>query len=407
MTRFRYKAATAAGDLLEGEMEAASQELVIRQLQSQGHLPIRAEEVVARATPRINRHRLLRPRRVSRQDIHLITLELSTLLQSGLTLDKTLAILIDLAEHDALRKLLSDIHKAVRGGASLSAALEAQQGTLFSHFYLNMVRAGESSGALDIALGRLAEFMERSRKLRETLVSALIYPAILAAMAALSVIVLLTFVIPRFTEMFQDLGQELPWPTQVVIGVGGFLESYWWIIALVATAGSYYLRYQLRSPSRRLPWDARFLRLPLVGTLIAQHEAARFTRTLGTLLTNGVPMLQAMLIAKEVIGNQVIAGAVERIKSSVKEGQGLARALAAVQVFPRLTGHLLQVGEETGNLEAMLLRLADIYERDVQTAVQRLVVLIEPALILSLGLVVGGIIMSVLMAVLSVNDLGL
>jgi len=270
-----------------------------------------------------------------------------------------------------------------------------------------MVRAGESSGALDIALGRLADFMERSRKLRETLVSALIYPAILAAMASLSVIVLLTFVIPRFTEMFQDLGQALPWPTQVVIGVGGFLESYWWIIVLVATAVVYYLRYQLRSPSRRLPWDARFLRLPLVGTLIAQHEAARFTRTLGTLLTNGVPMLQAIVIAKEVIGNQVIASAVERVTSSVKEGQGLARALAAVQVFPRLTGHLLQVGEETGNLEAMLLRLADIYERDVQTAVQRLVVLIEPALILGLGLIVGGIIMSVLMAVLSVNDLGL
>lgn len=407
MARFRYKAATTTGEVIEGEMEAASQESVIRELQSQGHLPIRAEEVTSRATSRIDRRHLLRPRRVSRQDIDLITLELSTLLQSGLTLDKTLAILTDLAENDALRKLLSEIHKAVRGGASLSAALEAQQGRLFSRFYLNMVRAGESSGALDIALGRLAEFMERSRKLRETLVSALIYPAILAAMAVLSVIVLLTFVIPRFAEMFDDVGQALPWPTQVVIDVGSFLESYGWLIALMITAAVYYLRRQLRSPSKRLPWDARFLRLPLVGTLIAQHEAARFTRTLGTLLTNGVPMLQAIIIAKEVIGNQVIASAVERITSSVKEGQGLARALAAVHVFPRLTGHLLQVGEETGNLEAMLLKLADIYERDVQTTVQRLVVLVEPALILGLGLLVGGIIMSVLVAVLSVNDLGL
>lgn len=406
MTRFRYRAATAAGDILEGEMEAASQDLVIRQLQSQGHFPIRAEEVVVRSTPGIHRRRLLRARRVSRQDINLVTLELSTLLQSGLTLDKTLAILTDLAEHDALRKLLSDVHKAVRGGASLSAALEAQ-GVLFSRFYLNMVRAGESSGALDIALSRLAEFMERSRKLRDTLVSALIYPTILAAMAVLSVIVLLTFVIPRFAEMFQDVGQALPWPTQVVIGVGSFLESYWWIIALTGIGMVYYFRHQLRSPSRRQAWDARLLRLPLVGPLIAQHEAARFTRTLGTLLTNGVPMLQAIMIAKEVIGNQVIASGVERVTSSLKEGQGLARALAAVQVFPRLTGHLLQVGEETGNLEAMLLKLADIYERDVQTAVQRFVVLIEPALILGLGLVVGGIIMSVLVAVLSVNELGL
>lgn len=407
MTRFRYRAVTAAGDVLEGEMEAASQELVIRQLQSQGHFPIRAEEVVIRSLPRINRRHLLRPRRVSRQDINLITLELSTLLQSGLTLDRTLAILTDLAEHDALRKLLADIHKAVRAGASLSAALEAQPGALFSRFYLNMVRAGESSGALDIALERLAEFMERSRKLRETLISALIYPAILATMAVVSVIVLLTFVIPRFAEMFQDLGQALPWPTRVVIGVGSFLESYWWVIVIMGTAVVYFLRYQLRVPARRLPWDARLLKLPLVGTLIAQHEAARFTRTLGTLLSNGVPMLQAITIAKEVIGNLVITNAVESITSSLKEGQSLARALAAAQVFPRLTGHLLQVGEETGNLEAMLLRLGDIYERDVQTAVQRLVVLIEPTLILGLGLVVGGIIMSVLVAVLSVNELGL
>ena len=407
MTRFRYRAVTAAGDVLEGEMEAASQALVIRRLQSQGHFPIRAEEVLARSIPRIDKRPRLRPRRVSRQDINLVTLELATLLQSGLTLDRTLAILIDLAEHDGLRKLLSDIHKAVRGGASLSAALEGQQGALFPRFYLNMVRAGESSGALDVALSRLTEFMERSRKLRETLVSALIYPAILTAMAVLSVIVLLTFVIPRFAEMFQDLGQELPWPTRIVIDVGGFLESYWWMGALVAAALVYYLRYQLRSRSRRLPWDARFLKLPLVGTLIAQHETARFTRTLGTLLTNGVPMLQALDIAKDVIGNQVIASGVERITGSLKEGHGLARALTAVEVFPRLTGHLLQVGEETGNLDAMLLKLADIYERDVQTAVQRLVVLIEPALILGLGLVVGGIIMSVLVAVLSVNELGL
>lgn len=407
MTRFRYQAATVAGEVLEGEMEAASQEWVIRQLQSQGHFPIRAEEVAARSIPRLDRRRLLRPRRISRQDISLITLELSTLLQSGVTLDKSLAILTDLAEHEAQRELLANIHKAVRGGASLSAALEGQKGGLFSRFYLNMVRAGESSGALDMTLGRLSEFMERSRKLQETLVSALIYPAILATMAVLSVFVLLTFVIPSFAEMFQDLGQELPWPTRVVIGVGGFLQSYWWLIALVITLGVYSIRYQLRSPARRQLWDARLLRVPLVGKLVAQHEAARFTRTLGTLLSNGVPVLQAILIAKEVIGNQAIASSVQRIASSLKEGQSLARALAAVQVFPRLTGHLLQVGEQTGNLEAMLLRLADIYEREVQTAVQRLVVVIEPALILGLGLVVGGIILSVLMALLGVNEFGL
>jgi general secretion pathway protein F len=404
--RYRYKAATPGGEVLQGEMEASSQDMVIRRLQLQGHIPIHADEVIPRARFHIDHRLVMRRRKVTRKDVAVITLELSTLLQSGLSLDKALGILVDLAEHDGVRAMLSRIQDQVRGGASLSAAMEAQ-GSLFSRFYLNMVRAGEAGGALDGALARLNEFMERIRSLRESLISALIYPAILVLISIVSVIVLLAFVVPRFSDMFQDAGQALPWSTQMVVTVGSLFEHYWWALALLVTGGYYYMRHQLRNPATRLRWDKRLLRLPFVGDLIAKLEAARFTRTLGTLLSNGVPLLGAIAIAKEIIHNQVIAQGIAHIEARITAGQGIAQPLMEAQVFPRLAGHLLQVGEETGTLEEMLWRLAEIYEREVHTSVQRLVSLVEPVLILGLGLLIGGIIMSVLTAILGVNELGL
>jgi general secretion pathway protein F len=408
MALFRYKAVSSAGEVREGEMEAGNQETVVKRLQAEGFLPIRAEQVQTAAASRAagtpKRLSLLRRRRVSRKDVTVFTLELSTLLQAGLDLDKALEILASLAESEPLQRMVSSVHAAVRGGADLSAALEAQEG-IFSHFYINMVRAGEAGGALEVALARLAEFMERSRELRESISSALIYPAILVVLAIVSVIVLLAFVVPRFAEMFQEAGSELPLATQVVVGIGEFFQHYWWGLALSMTGAYVYLRRQARDPAVRLRWDRWLLHFPLLGSLVTRMEAARFTRTLGTLLANGAHLLGAIFIAKEIIGNQVIAKAMVRVAESVREGQGLAKPLKEANVFPQLTGHLLQVGEETGNLEAMLLRLADIYEQEVQSLVRRLVTLIEPLVIIGLGLVVAGIIMSILVAILNVNEL--
>lgn len=406
MPLFHFKAATTSGEIVEGEMEAGNQDAVIKRLQAQGHVPIRADVVTREVRREGWSWALFRARRVSQRDVGIITLELSTMLRAGLPLDKALDMLVSVVENDAVRQMLSNVHTEVRGGASLSAALETQPGT-FSRFYVNMVRAGEAGGALEAALARLAEFMERSRELRETVTSALIYPVILLVVAMLSVMLILTFVVPRFAGMFQEAGESLPLPTLVVMTVGQFVEQYWWVLGLIIAGVYLYLRRELSDPVRRGRWHGWLLTLPLVGDLVAKLEVERFTRILGTLIANGVPLLNAISIAKQIIRNDVIGHGVARVEESVREGQGLARPLIRENIFPHLATQMLKVGEETGNLEGMLLELADIYEREVKNTIRRLVALIEPVLILGLGLLIAGIIMSLLVAILRVNDLTL
>ena len=404
MPVFQYKAATVNGDVLQGEMEAVSQDAVIRQLQAQGHIPIRAEEVADTAVAVTPSAFSFQRRRPSRADVNVFTIELATLLQAGLPLDKALEMLVNLSDKAPFRVVLEKLLDDVRGGSFLSAAL-GSHGRLFSRFYRNMVKAGEASGALDAALARLAEFMERSRELRDSVLSALLYPMVLVIVGFVSMGVILGLVIPRISEMFSEAGQQLPWFTQVVVASGSFVQSYWWALMLAAAALYLFARQQYADPVSRLRWDGRLLKLPLVGALIARLEAARFTRTLGTLLGNGVPLLDAIAIAKEVLVNQVIVEGVRRVIEHVRQGEGLARPLTEARVFPPLAGHLMQVGEETGNLEAMLMQLAQIYEREVQSALRRLMAVLEPALILGLAVVIAAIILSVVMAILSINDL--
>ena len=404
MPVFQYKAANNSGDVVEGEMEATSQDAVIRHLQGLGHTPIRAEEVARPETGVTPSFFFFQSRRVGRADVSVFTIELATLLRAGLPIDKALEMLVNIAERVPFRNVLEALLADVRGGAFLSAALESH-GRLFSHFYRNMVKAGEAGGALDAALARLAEFMDRSRELRDSVISALLYPLVLVSVGIISMVIILGLVIPKISEMFTEAGQQLPWFTQVVVAAGGFVQAYWWAIALVAAGIYVYLRQQYANPVSRLTWDSRLLRLPLVGALIERLEAARFTRTLGTLLGNGVPLLDAIAIAKEVVANQVIADGIRRVAERVREGEGLARPLTEARVFPPLAGHLMQVGEESGNLEAMLMQLAQIYEREVQSALRRLMAVLEPALILGLAVVIAAIILSMVMAILSINDL--
>jgi len=405
LTLFHYKAAARDGAIVEGEMEAGSQEAVIRRLQDEGHVPIRAEAVAraARGRPRVS---LGWSRRgVSRRDVETFTFELASMLEAGFPLEKALKTLAGVAERPAVRELLDAIHGDVRGGTYLSSALEAR-GRVFSPFYVSMVRAGEAAGALDLALARLAEFMERSRELRETVSNALIYPVILFAVALISLMLILGWVVPQFSGMFEAAGQSLPLPTRIVVALGTFFERYWWAVAAALAGGYVYFRRQWQHPEGRLRWDARLLRLPLVSDLVFKIETARFTRTLGTLLHNGVPLLKALGIAKEIVGNQALARGVARVAGGIREGQGLTRPLLAERVLPEHAGQMLLVGEESGRLEEMLLRVADLYEREVQHAVRRLVALLEPTLILTLAVLIGGIILSIVVAILGVNQLG-
>jgi general secretion pathway protein F len=405
---YRYKAVAPTGETQEGEMEGLGQSAVVERLQGMGLIPIRVEEAAASTGTGTGSagKSLFRKSRISQADIAVFTQEIATLLRAGLPLDRSLGILIGMSANPQVLQLLTQVREDVRGGAALSAAMAAQTG-VFSRFYLNMIRAGEAGGALDAVLQRLSEFMERSKELRETVKSALIYPTILVGVAVLSVAVLLVWVVPQFTQMFEESGKALPLPTQIVIAAGDTVQHYWWAMILGAIGIYSWFSRQLQQAETRYKWDKRFLALPLVGDLVVKLEVARFSRTLGTLIGNGVTLLTALSIVKETLNNTVMSEGLGTVATQLKEGQGLGKPLMETGLFPKLAVHMVMVGEETGKLQEMLIRIADIYDREVQNAVKRMLALMEPVLILGLGLVIGGIIMSVLVAILSVNDLAM
>lgn len=406
MPTYYYKAVTANGEMLEGEMEAPSRAIAIERLQNAGHLPVSADEMAGNAVPR--RQQLFSPgtrkNQIRMRDVTILTRELATLLRAGLPIDHALKTLQDLSSNPAVKALVMDIHSRVQGGATLSSAMEAQ-GQAFNRLYLNTIRAGEAGGALDIVLLRLADYLDRSAELRSSVLSALLYPAILLVVAVLSILVLMTFVVPQFVPLFENAGQALPLLTQIVFGSAEFARQYWWILlALLATA-AWIIHKQMQDPAVRTRWDARCLQLPLYGELITKLEVARFARTLGTLLLNGVPLLTAVGIVREVISNRVLASVIDEVASSLEQGGRLARPLLQSGRFPPLAIQLLQVGEETGQIEDMLLRIADIYDDESRITIKRFLTLVEPALILGLGMVIALIIISILMAMLGLNEL--
>ncbi len=404
MPRYRYEAVDSAGETLRDEMDAPNPEAVIERLRDQGLLPLSVDEArggflgVGLGQPWFSKRRSL-----SRKAVMLMTQQLANLLHAGMPLDRALTILIGVNDDEQAQTLLERVQEKVRGGSSLADALEAQGA--FSRFYLNMIRAGEAGGALEVVLKRLTEFLERSQALRETVTSALIYPIILLSVSALSVIILLTFVVPQFQQLFADAGKALPLATQIVIALGDGFRHYWWVGAMVLVLIVAILRQQLTQPVSRARWDRWFLSLPLFGDLIAKVETARLTRTLGTLIGNGVSLLNALTIVRETLTNQVLATALGEVSEHVKTGRGLAEPLQEAGNFPKLAVQMIRVGEETGQLQEMLLQVADTYDGEVQTAVKRMLTLLEPALILGLGVIIAGIIMSILVAILSLNEL--
>ena len=404
MPGFQYKAVTADGEVVQGTLQGSDRQQVVEQLHALGQTPIRIDETAAPASSGGKRRLRKRKRRLSEDQIANATRELSTLLRAGMPLDRALGVLISLTEGEPIAELLDDVRTQVNGGASLADAIESQ-GDAFDRFYINLLRAGEAGGALDVVLERLAEHMEQSKELHDTLVSALIYPAILIVVAVSSIFILLGYVVPQFTELFEDVGQVLPLPTRITIAVGEGLQSYGWVALLVVVAGVWIIRRQLEDPRGRRRWHARFLKLPLAGAIITRVEVARFARTLGTLLHNGVPVLKALSIVKDSIGNQVIADGIERVAGSLKEGQSLAEPLAEAALFPPFAIHMIRVGEESGRLEELLLQVASIYDRETQVTIKRTLSLLEPVLILVLGIVIAAVIISILMAILGINQL--
>lgn len=401
MPLFTYKAINSLGETEEGIRDAANEQVLIAALQSEGYIPIRVAPANSRSFLGLG----AKQSKLSQKDIALLTGELATLLGSGLPLDKSLLVLMDLTEdNERLSKLIARILDKVKGGASLGDSLEQQAG-VFTKFYLNMIRAGEAGGSLDEVLTRMSDYLERSQELKDTVSTALIYPAILLVMSLASLFVMLTFVVPQFTEMFESAGKALPVSTQIVVGLANWLQSYWWVLLAVFVSISSYMKLQLADPIRKKVWDGRFLKLPLAGTIIINKETANISRTLGTLLGNGVSILSALVIVRETVDNLVLAAAIADAEEQLKQGKHLSDALLEKRLFPKMAMQMVKMGEETGRLEEMLLRVANIYDKQLRVAIQRLLAFIEPALIISLGLMIAGIIVSILLAILSVNDL--
>lgn len=400
MTKYFYKAVKPDGELVEGDLEAVDEAAVVRLLQSDGLIPIETRTSKSLTSKLVR----VRRRRLSQKEIGIITRELATLLEAGMTLDRSLQILIDLTEAEHLIRVLSDLQERVRGGATFSSALEAQDGQ-FPRLYINMVRAGEVSGALDQVLDRLADYLERVAELRQTVTSALVYPSILLFVAGLSVILLLVFVVPQFTALFEDMGEALPLPTQIVVTTGDIFRNYWWAMLCVVALIAVVLERQLQKPHVRARVDNRLLAIPLIGDLIWKMETARLCHTLSTLLKNGLPLMSALTLAKEVVSNRKLFGLLGEAGEELKHGRGLAGPLARLEALPDLALQMIRVGEESGSLDAMLAKVASIYDRETRTSVQRMLTLLEPILIVGLGVVVAGIILSILMAILGANEL--
>jgi general secretion pathway protein F len=413
MARFHFRAVAGSGEVVEGDLDAATEAEVVATLRGQGRLPLRVEPAALGSSGRARspagqwlHQPLFRRRRVRRHDVALMTRELSTLLDAGLTLDHSLRLMIDLVEGEALPELLRDLLQQVQGGSTLADAL-ARHESVFSQTYISMVRAGEAGGSLDEVLARLASYLDQAEALGEQVKSALIYPIVVLAIAGLSIAVLLTVVLPQFTPLFEGAGAELPLLTRVLIGLGAFMQRYWWALALGILVAAWLVRRQWRRPASRARIDGWLLRLPLVGPLVAKVDTARFARTLGALLANGVPMLNALAIVQDAIGNASLRQAVADASTGVKEGRGLAEPLGQSNLFPALVLHLLSVGERSGRLEPMLMKIADVFDREVRSTIERLMTLLVPALTITLGLIIALIIGAILMAILSTYDLAL
>lgn len=402
MARFHYRAVSREGESKQGELEAADEREAITQLQAKGLIPTEIGSGTG-GFLHVDLGAILQRSRGGKLTLT-FTQYLAALLQAGVPLDRSLDIMARVTRDAQMQTLLGEIREGVRRGQPLSRVIAADR-QRFSGFYVSMVQASEMAGDLASGLRNLVYYMERSKGLRDKLVSALIYPVILLGVSMTSLLIILTYVIPQFSQLFEDMGASLPLSTQIVITVAEWLRSYSiWGVLLVA-GGVLWLRQLLQQPQFRMRWDRWMLRLPLLGGLNQRIETARFTRSLGTLLKGGVALLPALDIARQVVGNRVMAEQVGVAAESLKQGRQLAPPLLSSGLFPELAMQMIQVGEETGRLDEMLLKVADGYDLEVETAIQRTLSIMEPLLIVGLGVLIAGIVMSVLVAVMSLNEL--
>lgn len=402
MTEYLYKATTQTGQTVEGSMDGKDEEAIVHSLHQLGYIPIRIISIEEKGAA--FRLPSLLPKRVGVKDLLMFTQELSTLVSAGLPLDRSLNILGTLTENQTLREAAKDILKRVEGGNSLAEAL-GYHPRLFPKIYINMVKAGESGGFLEVILSRLTQYLQSSKEIREHLISVMIYPFILTVVMGFSIIILVTFVIPRLGTIFSSMGQAIPLPTQIVLSFSHLVRGYWWVGLGIVALIYFGLKMYKQDEERKLKWDRFKLRWIAIGDLIKKVEVARFSRTLGTLLQSGVSILPALNLVKEISQNQAISRSIAYVHDRLREGKGISRSLEETDVFPPLAVHMIGVGEETGRVDEMLIKVAEAYEANVQSAVKRVVSLLEPLIVLIMGAVVFFMVISILWAILSINEI--
>lgn len=408
MALFAFDAVRQSGDPVSAQLEAASEAEAVERVREQGLILLRIQTAAAAAITSHEKKmgtfaRLFASRKVSRDQVVAFTRDLANLISAGLPLDRAFELLVGLADSGPQAALLQDLRDRVRGGQALSQAL-TEHPKQFDRLFVNMVRAGEASGTLGPVLERISEFQERSAELRSSVQSALLYPIVLVAVAIVAVLTMIFFVVPKFETTFRQFGKALPPATENLLAISHWFREDGWMVLIAAAALFILIRGRLRTPTGRLNWDRRKLTLPILGDLFAKIEVARLARTLGTLLGNGVSLLPALTIVKDTVDNRALANSLEGVLVRLKAGQGFARPLMETGLYPKLAVHMVAVGEETGKLDSMLLKVAEVYDLEVNTTLKRALGLLEPVLILTLAVVVGGIIFALMSALLGLTE---
>jgi general secretion pathway protein F len=406
MPVFEYKALTAAGKAVQGLREADSAKALRSTLRREGVFltdVLGEQEQKAQQAREVNVKRWV-VGRVSTEDLAIATRQLAVLIHAGIPLVEALTALVEQADKEKLKRVLGDVKQRVNEGASLADAL-AMHPRVFGELYVNMIRAGEHSGALEIVLVRLADFTESQARLRSKILATMAYPAAMMVIGSGVIGVLFTVVIPKLVKIFEDTKATLPWTTRGLIAFTSFITQWWWaVLAAIALAVWGFLRWK-RTPAGKARWHRFVLTVPVFGRLVRVIAIGRFARTLSTLLKSGVPLLTAMDIVKNVVGNVRLAEVIDQARDAIREGESIAAPLKRSGEFPPLVHHMVAVGERSGALEEMLANVADAYESQVETSVTALTSLLEPVMIVGMGLVVGFIVFSILMPILQINTI--
>ena len=386
MPIFTYSARTVGGEIHRDEIDVPTRDEVVKYLRKRRLIPINVRE-------KPKDIKLSLRKKVKTRDIVIITRQFATMINAGLPLVQALQILAKQTQNPSIRETVEKVVFEVESGRTLADALKDHP-KLFSQLYVNMVAAGEAGGILDTILLRLATFLEKSEALARKVKGAMIYPAVVLTVAMGAIVILLLFVIPTFQTMFASFNQELPLPTRIVIGLSNFLQGYWLWLLIGGTGAGFLFRRWIATSSGRLIFDRLMLHAPLLGSLVRKSAVARFTRTLGTLLSSGVSILEGLEITARTAGNRVIHDAVMGSRASIAGGESIAEPLRRSGAFPPMVTQMINVGEETGDLDGMLNKIADFYDEEVDVAVESLLKALEPALIVILGTIVGGMIVA-------------